>query len=107
MSRASEDALGNLHSSVARVLDSVVTKQEEVVEYDEEGNATPTGEMEYTCTPAMMAAAIKFLKDNSITCDIEQSENMGNLREALGKKQKRSRMSDPKVAARTIGAAEG
>lgn len=99
MSKATESALGDLHQSVARVLNDVVTNESEIIEYDAEGNEIQTGKMEYTCTPAMMAAAIKFLKDNSITCDIEQSDNMGSLRESLAKRQKHSRLNDPKGAA--------
>jgi len=99
MSKANESALGQLHGAIARVLTEVVQHEEEIVTYDEEGNAIGTGKMQYTVTPAMMAAGIKFLKDNQITCDIEQDENMGNLKEALAKKQKHSRLSDPKKAA--------
>jgi hypothetical protein len=92
MSKASEDKLGELHGAVAQVLKEVVTHQEAAVEYDAEGNAECTGEMQYTASPAMMATAVKFLKDNSITCDVSQDENMNTLRDALAKKQKRSRL---------------
>ena len=98
MGKSSEEALGQLHGAIARVLTNVVEQQEEEVSYDAEGEAVPTGNMMYTVSPAMMATAVKFLKDNSITCDIEQDNNMGNLKEALAKKQKHSRLNDPKGA---------
>lgn len=99
MSKATEDALSDLHGTVAQVLSEVVAHEEEEVTYDEEGNAQPTGNMIRTVTPAMMATAVKFLKDNQITCDIDQDENMNNLRDTLAKKQKRSRLEDPSKAA--------
>ena len=104
MAKATESALSELHGAVARTLTAVVSKQEEVIEYDAEGEEVHTGAMEYTVSPAMMAASIKFLKDNSITCDIEQSNNMGQLREALARKQKHSRLADPKEAATKLQA---
>jgi hypothetical protein len=47
-----------------------------------------------TATPALLATAARFLKDNDITCDMGQDENMGGLRDALSKKQKKSRLAD-------------
>ena len=53
-----------------------------------------------TATPALLATAARFLKDNDITCDVEQDDNMGSLREALGRKQKKSRLTDASEAAK-------
>tara|TARA_R110002020_G_scaffold375177_1_gene586394 strand:- start:82 stop:396 length:315 start_codon:yes stop_codon:yes gene_type:complete len=99
MSKASEKLLGELHGAVAKVLTDQVLVQEEVQELDLEGVPVGTGEMEFTASPATLATAIKFLKDNSITCDIKVDKNMGNLAEALGKKQRHSRLNDGKAAA--------
>lgn len=101
MSKATEKALGSLHGAVAKVLTAQVLHEKEETEFDEDGNEIGTGEVVFDASPATIAAAIKFLKDNSITADMETEENMNNLREALAKKQKRSRLAqtDPKVAA--------
>jgi hypothetical protein len=99
MSKANEQKLGDLHGAVAQVLTAQISHQEEETLFDAEGNEVPTGNMRYTVAPATVAAAIKFLKDNQITCDVEVDTNMNNLRESLAKKQKRSRLTDAGQAA--------
>jgi hypothetical protein len=88
--KASEVALGELHGAVARVLTEQITHKEEETRITDDGEVESTGQEVYTASPATIAAAIKFLKDNQITCDVEQEENMSNLKDALAKKQKRS-----------------
>lgn len=39
--------------------------------------------------PALLTAVSKFLKDNNITCAIEDSKEMSELEERLSKKRKR------------------
>lgn len=95
MSKANEHKLGDLHGAVAKVLSAQITHEEEEMNFDGES----TGNMVYTATPATIAAAIKFLKDNQITCDAEVDENMNNLRESLAKKQRHSRLKDAGQAA--------
>jgi len=102
MSKATEKKLGALHGAVADVLTAQLNHTEEETSFDEEGNMVGTGEQVHTATPATVAAAIKFLKDNQITCDIETNENMNNLRETLSKKQKHSRLTDAKTAALSV-----
>jgi hypothetical protein len=99
MSKASEKLLGELHGAIAKVLTDQVLVQEEVQELDEDGLPFGTGEKAYSATPATLAVAIKFLKDNSITCDIKVDKNMGNLADALAKKQRHSRLTDGAQAA--------
>lgn len=99
MSKASEKLLGDLHGAVAKVLTDQVLEQEEVQELGVDGMPFGTGEMAYSASPATLATAIKFLKDNSITCDIKVDKNMGNLADALAKKQKHSRLNDGAQAA--------
>lgn len=99
MNKANEDKLGALHGAVAQVLTHQVSHQQEETTFDEDGMEVGTGEMVYTALPATIAAAIKFLKDNQITCDMEVDENMNNLRESLAKKQKHSRLTDAGKAA--------
>ncbi len=104
MSKANEKKLGAVHGAVAEVLTAQISHQEEQMDYDEEGNEVSTGQMQYTAAPATVAAAIKFLKDNQITCDIETDENMNNLRESLAKKQRHSRLKEAgKAALESVG----
>lgn len=97
--KATETALNQLHAAVATVLTAQILKEEAVTTFDAEGNMVETGDTEYTASPATIAAAIKFLKDNSITCDIEVDKGMNSLQEALSRKQKHSRLTDVKLAA--------
>jgi len=99
MTKATERKLGELHGAVATVLTAQLLRQEEVQELDEDGYPSGTGEHEYVATPALLAAAMKFLKDNTITCDIKVDKNMTNLAEELAKKQKHSRLTDGGAAA--------
>ena len=99
MSKATESNLAALHGVVAKVLTHQINHQSEKTEFNVDGEEVGTGEMFYDASPATIAAAIKFLKDNQITCDIETDENMNNLREALAKKQKHSRLGNAKQAA--------
>ena len=95
MSKATESKLSALHGAVADVLTAQITHQEDDVSYDADGNEISTGGKVYVASPATIAVAVKFLKDNSITCDIEQNKNLESLRDVLANKQRRSRMGDP------------
>jgi hypothetical protein len=99
MSKASELKLGVLHGAIADVLTEQVLMKEEETIINLDGEIESTGEMLYSCAPATIATAIKFLKDNAITCDVTVDENMGNLAEALAKKQKHSRLKEGAKAA--------
>lgn len=92
--KANEKRLAALHNHVTEVLIEQVLHEEEETTFDGEGETVMTGVFVKTATPALLATAARFLKDNDITCDIEQDENMGGLREALGRKQKKSRLAD-------------
>jgi len=100
MSKASESMLAKLHEAVANVLTEQVLHEEEETIFDGEGEAVATGLMVKTATPALLATAARFLKDNDITCDVEQDENMGSLRDALSRKQKKSRLADASTEAK-------
>lgn len=100
MSKATEEKLSALHAAVADVLTAQVTHQQEDVSFDADGNEVSSGEMVYTASPATIAVAVKFLKDNSITADINTNENLNSLRDQLANKQKRSRLEDPATAAK-------
>ncbi len=104
MSKANEKKLGALHGAVADILTSQINHTVEETVFDDQGEEHGTGEFVHTAQPATVAAAIKFLKDNQITCDIETDENMNNLRESLAKKQRHSRLKDAgKAALEAVG----
>lgn len=100
MSKATESKLAQLHGAVADCLLEQIAATEEETIFDEDGLEQKTGVMVRTVTPATMAVATKFLKDNQVTCDIEQNENMEKLSDLLSKKQKRSRLQDGSTAAK-------
>lgn len=99
MSKASEKALGKLHEAIVIALTDIVSEQAEDTVFDADGNEVGTGKMRYVASPAYIAAAVKLLKDNQITCDIEVDTNMNNLRESLANKQRHSRLKDAGEAA--------
>ena len=99
MSKATQDKMNELHGMVADVLKEQIANVEEETVFTEEGLEVGTGKFKYTASPATIASAIKFLKDNDTTCDIEQDENMNGLRDLLSHKQKRSRLQSVKEAA--------
>lgn len=102
MSKGTEKKLSALHGAVATVLLAQVTREEEETTFNEEGEIVPTGDMVYSASPAVLATAIKFLKDNSITCDIEVDKNMNSLKETLSAKQKHSRLASATSAAQNM-----
>ena len=52
---------------------------------DDEGNAL----VYYTATPALLTVAARFLKDNDITCTVEDSEGLSSLQDQLAERKKR------------------
>lgn len=107
MAKSPENELSDLHGNIARVMTEQVLKKEAVCTFDDDGNQVPTDEEEYTATPALLAVAAKFLKDNHITADIKTDTNMGNLKAALNKKNKHSqtqarRLATPSAAALSL-----
>ena len=96
--KASEDKLAKLHSMVAEVLtDQLSVKRE--LDPELEGTGADGSAEVYSASPALLAAAMKFLKDNDITCDIKTNDNMTKLQDTLSKKQKKFRQTDSKKAA--------
>lgn len=102
MSKADEGKLSKLHGVIAEVLTAQIQHKTEETIINATGEVEGTGEMEFDASPAIIAAGIKFLKDNNITCDVSTNKNMGKLKEALDRKQKHSRLTDPKKAALSV-----
>lgn len=77
---ASESKLGALHEAVADAL------TEQVKGYEEE---TEEGTKLVRPSPALLGAAIAFLKNNNITADAEDNAALRDLSQALQAKRKR------------------
>ena len=84
--KATETELNKLHAVVARVLREELEAHEKITVGGEEI------EMK-SISPAMVAQAIKFLKDNDITATPEEDKNIESLQDILSKKQKRSNVT--------------
>lgn len=72
MSKATEDLLNTLHGRVAQTLIQHIDDEE--------------------VSPAMMAQAIKFLKDNDITTSIETDDGLNTLSDALKAKREKRKL---------------
>jgi hypothetical protein len=84
MSKASDEALGELHGAVASVLSEQLRERVNMTDED-------TGESKevYLASPAVLAQAIKFLKDNDITASIADDENLSELDDLLKRKREK------------------
>lgn len=80
-----EIQLNELHALVARVLKEELEREPAQIEIDGV-LITP----EHSVSPALLAQAIKFLKDNSITTTPEEDTNLQSLRDTLKSKSKHS-----------------
>lgn len=97
MSKATETELEALHAVVAAVLKAQLQATSTIIGEDGE-------EVEMSLvTPAIIAQAIKFLKDNNITATLEQGSDMESVRDMLAGKQKKGRLQlvDPLDEAQT------
>ena len=77
---ASETKLGALHEAVANAL------TEQVLGYEE---TTDSGTKRVRPGPALLSAAIAYLKNNNITADAEDNEALRNLGQALAARRKK------------------
>lgn len=83
---ASEKKLGALHEAVADALTEQV-KGYTQVEINREGDEV---EIEVKASPALLSAAIAFLKNNNITADAEDNEALRELGKALQARRKKN-----------------
>lgn len=88
---ATEGVLGELHNKVAKVminvLDNIETAQERWAEAEPQPDVPLENPPEVS--PAMLSAMTKFLSDNKITCQPEESENVSDLAQRLKEKRRR------------------
>lgn len=95
MAKASDKTLGELHgklaSSMLRALENSDAAMALLEEYEAE---LPEAVVLYLskqadANPALLTAVSKFLKDNAITCAIEDSEELGALEKLIQSKPPR------------------
>lgn len=83
---ASEVALGELHSKVAKVMSNALSNIETAQElFEENPEAIDRPEV----SAPLLGVITKFLSDNKITCVAEESEAMTDLQKRLENKRKR------------------
>lgn len=96
---ADSKALGGLHTKVAQVLTSLLEDQKRDV-FDKEGKCVGTEVI--TPSPALIAVAVTFLKNNNITADPDTNDELKATTEALRQRrearQKRQMALDPDAA---------
>lgn len=94
--KASDKELGGLHLQVARsfsrALEDTATATALLEEHRDELPDAVIAFLERVSdpSPSLLAAAVKFLKDNDITCSISENEAMSDLEKRLQEKRKRS-----------------
>lgn len=83
---ATEKQLGDLHQEVAKALTAQVQGLDEPV-FDAEGGVVATKKI--APSPALLGAAIAFLKNNNITADAEGNQALKELNAKLAERRVR------------------
>ena len=95
MSKATDKLLGELHGRLAKsMLGALQASEQAAALLEEYGEELPGAVQAFLvktadANPALLTAVAKFLKDNKITCAIEDSEEMSELEQRLAKKRER------------------
>lgn len=95
MTQATDKDLAKLHNHVAKAMTRALESSNSAeVLLSEHGADLPDEVRDFLeqCTevnPALLQAITKFLKDNSITCAVEDSDELSDLAQALAQKKKR------------------
>lgn len=105
---AAHSAMEELHALLAQSLSASVVFQRKVIpaEYNPDGTLkSPEREELVPPSPAALAVAAKFLKDNSIFSTPEQSGAVGELRDRIRQRKtsRRASAQDVNDALATIG----
>jgi len=85
---ATEQAVAETHGRITKVLNHVLKIYEQKLE---EYENDPEGVF-LEPSPAMLTVASRFVKDNNITCQVEESQEMGDLQKRLEAKRKRGKV---------------
>lgn len=95
MTKATDKLLGELHGKLAKTMLASLESSEQAAALLEEYSEELPGAVQAflakisDANPALLTAVSKFLKDNAITCAIEDSEEMSELEKRLQNKRKR------------------
>lgn len=98
--QATDKELGELHKKVARQLASQLENADVALMllHDHRGELPePVVEFLEKCSyasPALLTIAAKFLKDNDITCQVEDSKEMSDLDKRLAAKKARKQVGN-------------
>lgn len=98
--KATDKELGELHALVAKGFKQGLANSERAVrllaehgdELPDEVKAFLVDQME--TSPSLLTAATKFLKDNDITCVIEDNAELSDLQKTLEAKRKRKQVGN-------------
>ena len=99
MSKASDTQLGLLHGKLAKSMSDALEASEAAILLLEEYDELPEKvrmflEKHALANPALLTTVARFLKDNSITCTIEDHEEMSILEKTLKNKKRRSSVTN-------------
>lgn len=95
MAKATDTLLGELHGKLARsMLSALQTSDQAAALLEEYGEDLPGAVQAFLAktadaNPALLTAVSKFLKDNGITCAVEDNDEMSELEDRLRKKRER------------------
>lgn len=93
-SGASENELSELHKKLAQSFSKQLDQSDRAsVLLSEYGDELPEAVVSFledvsTVSPALLTAVAKFLKDNEITCVVEETEEMSELASILQNKRR-------------------
>ena len=97
---ASDKQLGALHQKLAEVLSEALDGQ--VVEgYEDPETGEVQEAMNIPPSASILTVAAKFLKDNDVTCDVEQNDTVAAMRNKLVANKARLSASDKAAIADT------
>lgn len=95
MTKATDVLLGELHGRLAKsMLQALSASESAQALLDEHDGELPESVVSFLSktagtNPSLLTAISKFLKDNDITCAIEDNDEMSELEERLKNKRKR------------------
>lgn len=95
---STEKRLGDLHKALAEELIEAIKGREEVTEEEGADGAVKRTKRVVKAAPAVLAVAAKFLKDNAITADIEQNDDLATLKDQLAAKPSKRDLKDAMAA---------
>ena len=95
MSKASDTQLGILHGKLTKtMLDALEASEVAIILLEEYEDQLPSKVIDFLekhalTNPALLTTVARFLKDNSITCAIEDDNQLSELEQRLTEKRQR------------------